>query len=158
MSTRCRIGIVQKDGTIKSIYCHYDGYPEGVGATLQKYYNTRKKVEKLMKLGDISSLGKEYDQELSKLNWKRYDDNLSDKDKELLKKLDDGDYTVTYKDRGETGIDGRVDDNEEAFICNSIGSWEDYTYLFKPSYDGVEKWHFMPLPYFRSLETFKEEQ
>lgn len=38
------------------IYCHYDGYIEGVSVTLQLAYNTSEKVEKLLKLGDLSSL------------------------------------------------------------------------------------------------------
>ena len=34
MSTRSRIAAVFPDGTFKSIYCHYDGYPAGVGRRL----------------------------------------------------------------------------------------------------------------------------
>ena len=37
MSTRSRIGILKKDGSIDSIYCHYDDYPKLVG--LYKFYN-----------------------------------------------------------------------------------------------------------------------
>lgn len=57
MATRSNIGILQDDGTIKAIYCHWDGYPEGVGTTLASYYTTREKVEALLNLGDFSSLG-----------------------------------------------------------------------------------------------------
>lgn len=57
MATRSRIGIVNKDGSIRSIYCHWDGYPEGVGSILHKNYQDRDKVEELISLGSISSLG-----------------------------------------------------------------------------------------------------
>lgn len=57
MSTRCRIGILNKDGTVESIYCHHDGYLiGGVGEMLYMHYNTEEKVRELMKLGDMSSL------------------------------------------------------------------------------------------------------
>lgn len=56
MSTRSRI--ILKDGdTYKSIYCHFDGYLEGVGDILLKNYNTPKKVRDLISMGDASSLG-----------------------------------------------------------------------------------------------------
>ena len=56
MSTNSTIRIERKDGTKTGIYCHYDGYIEGVGVTLQLAYNTSEKVETLLKLGDLSSL------------------------------------------------------------------------------------------------------
>lgn len=34
MSTRSRIGMINPYGSVSSIYCHFDGYPEGVGKTL----------------------------------------------------------------------------------------------------------------------------
>ena len=39
MSTRSRIGILKSNGSIESIYCHLDGYPEWVGKKLYRYYN-----------------------------------------------------------------------------------------------------------------------
>lgn len=59
MATRSRIGIEKEDGTIRSIYCHWDGYPAYNGRILLENYTNREKVEKLIALGDISVLGKE---------------------------------------------------------------------------------------------------
>jgi len=60
MSTRCRIGIKNKDGTITSIYCHHDGYVKGgVGEKLVNHYKTSEKIYALMSLGDLDSLGTE---------------------------------------------------------------------------------------------------
>lgn len=56
MSTRSLIAIENLDGTNRSIYCHYDGYPQGVGARLKNHYQTRESVEELIALGDISAL------------------------------------------------------------------------------------------------------
>lgn len=56
MSTRATIAIERENGTRTAIYVHWDGYIEGAGATLQLAYNTADKVEKLLALGDLSSL------------------------------------------------------------------------------------------------------
>lgn len=62
MGTRCRIGVVNPDGTITSIYVHNDGYPEGphgVGYKLREHYGTKEKIAALIALGDLSELGAE---------------------------------------------------------------------------------------------------
>ena len=40
-----------------AIYCHWDGYPEGVGATLRDHYDDDEKVRLLVNCGGLSSLG-----------------------------------------------------------------------------------------------------
>lgn len=56
MSTRSFIGMVNRDLTITSVYCHWDGYPEYNGKMLLEHYNTPAKVRKLLHKGDFSSL------------------------------------------------------------------------------------------------------
>jgi hypothetical protein len=56
MATRSRIAIEREDGSVKSIYCHFDGYVDGVGKVLFEHYD-KEKLEKLIELGDISVLG-----------------------------------------------------------------------------------------------------
>jgi len=56
MATRSTIGIKSEDGTIKAIYCHWDGYPEGVGAGLVQFYNTAQQATELINLGGFSAL------------------------------------------------------------------------------------------------------
>lgn len=58
MATRSTIARKVGD-TIQSIYCHFDGYPEGVGYRLSTYYTTDEKIDALMALGDLSTLGAE---------------------------------------------------------------------------------------------------
>jgi hypothetical protein len=56
MSTRSAILEELPDGTYRGIYCHFDGYLDGVGRILKKHYQNPKKVRQLLNLGDISAL------------------------------------------------------------------------------------------------------
>ena len=56
MATRSTIGIKTEDGTVRAIYCHWDGYPEGVGVGLVENYNSKEQAEALIALGGFSSL------------------------------------------------------------------------------------------------------
>jgi hypothetical protein len=56
MSTRGRLGIQLSDGSILSIYNHFDSYPEGLGVKLVEHFNTKEKVQELVDLGDISCI------------------------------------------------------------------------------------------------------
>jgi hypothetical protein len=58
MATRSMIAFDNGD-EIYAIYCHFDGYPDGVGRVLNESYTDIEKVEQLMDLGDLSMLGKE---------------------------------------------------------------------------------------------------
>lgn len=61
MATRSMIGLLIPDHGIVGMYCHYDGYFDGVGKTLLDHYNTYDQVHELIALssGAISSLGNE---------------------------------------------------------------------------------------------------
>jgi hypothetical protein len=65
MSTRSRIAIEKQDGTVTSIYCHFDGYISGNGEILQNHFQDREKVEQLIALGDISSLESDIDETIA---------------------------------------------------------------------------------------------
>lgn len=56
MSTHCNIAMVTDIGHIRYIYCHFDGYHDGVGATLNKHFTSIKDVRMLIDMGDISSV------------------------------------------------------------------------------------------------------
>jgi hypothetical protein len=80
VGTRARIGIQNADGSILSVYHHWDGYPDWLGIRLVESYSDEKKLKELIDGGDISTL--ESDQ-----NWQR----------------EPVDYPIIlrYKDRGE---------------------------------------------------------
>lgn len=56
MSTRSNIAIKEKDGKVKVVYCHFDGYYDGVGKTLLEHYNSEKLARQIIETGDFSSL------------------------------------------------------------------------------------------------------
>jgi len=58
MSTPCLIvSATAKD--YRSIYCHSDGDPSGVGQTLLKHYRHIRQIKALFRLGDLSVLGEQ---------------------------------------------------------------------------------------------------
>ena len=63
MGTRSRIGL-QLEGQIISAYHHWDGYPEWLGVTLNKKFNTRELVEELIDGGDMSCCDSDTDWDL----------------------------------------------------------------------------------------------
>jgi hypothetical protein len=88
MGTRSTISIKNKDGTINSIYCNYDGYIHGVGKTLYKHYTNEDKVRELISLGDISALRPEIEgTKLESYHFKDGEDVIIDtyKDEEAIK-------------------------------------------------------------------------
>ena len=58
MATRSAIAKLGKDGIIKAVYCHNDGYLEYNGKMLNEHYKDESKVDELLAHGDISSLNK----------------------------------------------------------------------------------------------------
>jgi len=56
MSTRSNIGILNQDGTVDYIYCHYDGYVSHNGKILSEHYSDEASVWALIALGDMSAL------------------------------------------------------------------------------------------------------
>jgi hypothetical protein len=56
MSTRSRIGLELSDGSVLSIYSHWDGYPKFNGVKLVEHFNSYEKAAELIDMGDISCL------------------------------------------------------------------------------------------------------
>jgi hypothetical protein len=56
MATRGRIGIELKDGSILSIYSHWDNYPSFNGVKLVENFNSYEKAAELIDGSDISCL------------------------------------------------------------------------------------------------------
>lgn len=119
MATRSRIGIENEDGTVSSVYCHWDGYPSHNGDLLINHYSDREKVEELIALGSISSLRKNIAPAPGS-------DHSFEKPQE--------DVTIVYhRDRGEDLDEGRIDasleefekeDNEEyGYVLSKANVW-----------------------------------
>lgn len=113
MATRGNIAIVNEDGSITSIYCHYDSYPEYVGKILLNHYNDVGIINKLMELGDLSSLGEHL--YAAGHTWSAPIEGVC----------------VAYgRDRGEKGVESRVFKSIEQYNRNADNSGVNYQYLF----------------------------
>ena len=122
MSTNSTITALTSDGKVKSIYCHSDGYVDGVGMMLAENYTDQEKVDALMDLGDLSVLDKSIEcPKGHSFNSRVYG------------------YTVAYgRDRGERGVEASEYPSLEdalADVCDV------YHYVW----DG-EQWLFNNLP------------
>lgn len=56
MADRSTIALLKIDGTVDSVYTHWNGFISGNGAILYQYYNSIELIEELIKLGDIFQL------------------------------------------------------------------------------------------------------
>lgn len=62
MGTRSTIALEFADGTVQQVYCHWDGYLDGVGAELQAGYTDPFALRDLIDEGDMSTIGAPYSQ------------------------------------------------------------------------------------------------
>lgn len=117
MGTRSRIGLEDPEtGAVRSIYCHWDGYPEGVGRELVEHYSQRDAVEQLIGLGYLSALK-------ATLAPPRKAKHGFDNPLEGV--------TIAYhRDRGEP-LDIDTDTDAEALYARAAEGWEEYVYLFR---------------------------
>jgi len=106
MSTSSRIGIVKEDGSITSVYCHFDGDPDWTGVNLESCYKNVQDIHGLMSRGDLSAIESNVDWENEPHNGPLY-----------------------YADRGEDCP--AIDSTYEEFLglCDNQGC--EYFYLFK---------------------------
>ncbi len=116
MATRSTISLLLPDNTVRTIYCHWDGYLDNNGKLLLNHYNTEDKVKKLLALGDISSLGETPDPTLSTHSFE----------------TPQQDVCIAYgRDRGESDVEAKdspsFDDAQK----------EEFNYLFKNG-----KWYY----------------
>ena len=101
MSTHSRVGYTHANGTISSIYIHFDGYYEEVGRTLLEHYNSLERAEEIVALGDASTL----DVTLEK--------------------------SVFYsRDHGETGVEAELSKNLDEFYQDCRDSAASFAYLW----------------------------
>lgn len=126
MSTRSTISIIKKDGTVRSIYCHHDGYLDYNGKKLVNFYKDEERINQLLDLGDLSALG-----------------NNPVSDKEYWNNRDpfyyefNEDFCIAYRDRGETEIDAKEFNSFEEFKQAFPDLQEEYNYVFKDN-----KWYY----------------
>ena len=110
MATRSNIAMKTTDGKIVSVYCHWDGYVANNGRILLENYTDIEKIEALVALGSISSLGEQIGEAQD------FDDRSTQKDE----------WTLFYsRDRGE-----QLSIQEYADIPSWVADMEEYAYLW----------------------------
>jgi hypothetical protein len=134
MATRSLIAKALPNGEFQSIYCHYDGYPDYNGKILDQHYTDPEKIDKLLALGDLSTLAPELGDEPHDFN-----------------NCPDGICNFYGRDRKETDVDAQthismVSLNKRANACDA-----NYVYLF---IDG--KWKYSGTTSKIGLDTFSE--
>ena len=104
MATRSRIGLLLETGYVLSVYHHWDGYPEWLGVTLQRKFDTYDLVAEVLDGGDVSCIDSTTDWNLEKVE----------------------NHVQYYNDRGEN-TEPRLDTTVEDYLANG----EEYAYLFE---------------------------
>ena len=104
MATRSRIGLLLETGYVLSVYHHWDGYPEWLGVTLQRKFDTYDLVAEVLDGGDVSCIDSTTDWNLEKVE----------------------NHVQYYNDRGEN-TEPRLDTSVEDYLANG----EEYAYLFE---------------------------
>ena len=126
MATCSNIGIEYNDGSVKMIYCHWDGYASNNGRILLNHYKNKEKIESLLSLGDISLL--EMDVEPNP---------------KFVHRFDNAQPTVTvayHRDRGEKLSPALIFESKESASKNM----QEYLYLFS---EKENKWYMKSYDY-----------
>jgi hypothetical protein len=116
MATRSTIARYVDDGIIgvESIYCHFDGYPDGVGRILAEHYTTEDKIDQLMELGDLSVLAEEVGTEKQDFN-----------------QPTEGISLAYGRDRGENDVGSIVHSDHDEWIASRANQGCEYGYIWK---------------------------
>ena len=119
MSTRSAIAIMDENtGKIRSVYCHWDGYPEHNGAILEEYYTEREKIEELLTLGSISLLA-------GRVKPKRGEKHTFDKPVK-------GVVIAYHRDRKQEYVKPDEWESESELVRETERAyWAEYVYLWK---------------------------
>ena len=170
MGTRSNIFIENLDGTYTGIYCHWDGYLDYNGVILYQAYQTPEKLQKLIDLGDISSLGAEIDPSplVEKFGFDYLANQeyraLSEEERERLQKearqnneKDLPKYTTAYhRDRGEKLNQMHVQSFQD--VIDQQGGSIEYLYVATRKKDGSLCWYVKSDDYFGFLQDALLEQ
>lgn len=114
MATRSTIGRLNPDGTVTSIYCHFDGYPDYMLPVLTTKYTDPATVDALLALGDLSILGSVIGERI-----------------DFKARPRPNDQCLAYgRDRGEQGVEAITFANAAAWRRERSGQCCEYAYLW----------------------------
>ena len=118
MATRSTIALEFADGTVQQVYCHWDGYLSNNGQILLRHYSDPFKLQRLIDLGAISSLGPEIGEKQDFDKRDTHNDNWT-----LIYARDRGEELVkhTYKDYADYKANAQSE--EYNYILRTDGKW-----------------------------------
>ena len=127
MSTRSRIGIQDADGSIRSVYCHSDGYLSHVGHVLVNFYVDPAKVEALVALGDLSRLGEEIGEahDFDEPRWEFQHGYNAERAAMIAN------WTVSYHRDRKEHLRIAASATEAEYLELAQQTWGEYIYLFR---------------------------
>lgn len=170
MATRSNIFIENVDGTFTGIYCHWDGYLDYNGVILYQAYQTHEKLQKLIDLGDISSLGAEtipsplvekfgFDY-LANQKYQALSEEEQERLQQEARKTNEQDlpiYTTAYhRDRGEEFNQMQVQSFQD--VIDQQGGSIEYLYVATRKKDNSLCWYVKSHDHFGFLEDILLEQ
>ena len=119
MATRSTIAKLDKNGIIKAVYCHSDGYLEHVGKVLNEHYKDESKVDELLEHGDVSSLNENIGEKLP------FNDYMSFHEKKQCR--------FYHRDRGEK-LRIEILTSEKDILDYASSCCAEYVYMFAFGY------------------------
>lgn len=145
MGTRSRIGVMHGD-KVKSIYCHGDGYLQHNGRILQEHYDSAR-ANHIVALGDMSSLQADIGEKHA----------FSKHDVPGIEVRVHNDEWCTFygRDRGEKGVEFKVDHTFDQFLDRAEGCDAEYYYVMENG-----QWYFGSMheqsPFYKRLVLLSE--
>lgn len=133
MATRSTIALEYANGQVDQIYCHWDGYLDHNGAILLEHYMDPFKVQQLMDLGDISSLGPNIGEKHSFDIQAKYGTPEYEAESEAKRQI----CTFYGRDRGETGTERKRFADFKDYLKEH--QYEEYEYILR-QVDGKPVW------------------
>jgi hypothetical protein len=113
MGTRSRIGRINADGSITSIYTHWDGYPSHHLLILNQHYRDAARIDALLELGGLSTLAPELGE------------------KHSFDSREQRTWCTAYgRDRNDPDWQAITSANEVDFATACSECWADYAYLW----------------------------
>lgn len=118
MATRSTIALEFADGTVEQVYCHWDGYLSNNGQILLRHYSDPFKLQRLIDLGAISSLGPEIGEKQDFDKRETQNDNWS-----LIYARDRGEDLVKHRFKDYADYKANAQSEEYNYILRTDGKW-----------------------------------
>jgi len=118
MATRSTIALEFADGTVEQVYCHWDGYLSNNGQILLRHYSDPFKLQRLIDLGAISSLGSEIGKKQDFDKRETQNDNWS-----LIYARDRGEELVKHRFKDYADYKANAQSEEYNYILRRDGKW-----------------------------------